>query len=351
MTFENCLKKSLQGLQEGATFEVYDIRSNLYQCPKPLIKQHEGETFCRHCLILVSTEKKGFLCGLESYEYVLKKDGEKDQHIVYISKVDTTSPFRGLTGRIVQSYISSLPAGSSIYVFARAQPQYLFAESADNQAKAVLSDRDLVSWWLHVLNKVPEKSSGWWSVPGLDDESSALIEIGARKRSWKASDHINWKYGTSYDPHSKADLVIPRFEDDAKSRLLKSSVTEENLSVKDFWNLLAFGEECGSGKIAGFFQLEKEDDGTTSRDNTPDLKNKDFTLFWNKFMSLDFSNDEAITKSTNIAKSDINEIFPNLKPIQITVNTKTKDDTNIINAEKRPAINMLSGSFIKRKKI
>lgn len=350
MTFETCLKKSLQELHQGAIFNIYDIRSNLFKCSKPLIKQHQGETLCRHCLILVSSEKTGFLCGLETYEYVLSKEGEKDQHIVYISKVDTTSSFSGLTGRVVQSYISSLPSGSSIFVFARAQPQYLFAESADNKFKAVLSDRDLVSWWLYVLNKVPEKCSGWWSVPGLDDESSALIEIGARKRGWKNSDHINWKYGTSYEPDSEADLVIPRFDDDAKSRLLKSDMAKEKLSVKDFWNLLAFGEECGSGKIAGFFQLKKEDDDIIQTTKTSDLKNKDFTLFWNKFMSLDFSSKESIRKSTNIAKNDINEIFPTLNPIQIIVDTKT-NDTNITNTEKRPTINMLSGSFIKRKKI
>lgn len=350
MTFETCLKKSLQELQQGAIFNVYVIQTILVKCSKPLIRQHGGETLGRHCLILVSTEKTGFLCGLESYEYVLRKEGDKDRHIVYISKVDTTSPFHGLTGRVVQSYISSLPTGSSIFIFARAQPQYLFAKSADNKSKAVLSDRDLVSWWLHVLNKVPEKCSGWWSIPGLDDASSALIEIGARKREWKPSDHIKWKYGTSYDPDSEADLVIPKFDDDAKSRLLRS-MAEDKLTVQDFWNLLAYGEECGSGKIAGFLQLDKEgkDDDTRPAD-VSDLKSKDFTLFWNKFMSLDFSNDESIKKSTDIAKNDIKEIFPTLEPIQIMVNTKM-NDTNITNAEKRPAINMLPGSFIKRKKI
>jgi hypothetical protein len=360
MSLETQLKASLQQLGQGSTFIVHDIVSNLFQCSASLIKEHNGETYCRHRLILISTEIDGFLCGLESYEYVLsnKESETKDRHIVYISKVDTTSTmkqYQGLTARVVQSYITSLPTYSSVFVFARAQPQYLFARSAENKSKSILNDRDLVSWWLSVLNKVPIKCKGWWSVPGIDDTVSALIEVGARKRGWKASEKIQWSYGTSYSPDADASLVIPRFDDDAKSRLLKTVGSEETTTVADFWNLLAFGEECGSGKVTGFFELRLEE--PVASDDIPverfDIKNSEFTVFWNRFMSLDFHNEESIKRSTVKAMKDMEEILT-LKPFKVETNATpiTKStEKECSNADKRPAVNMLNSGFIKRKKV
>lgn len=345
MTLESCLKKSFENIANGATFTIYDIKTKPFRSSKPLIEQHEGETTCHHRLILLSTEKEGFLCGLESYEHVLVKEGEKKQHIVYISKIDTTTTkMKGLTGRLVQGYITSLPPSTAVYVFARAQPQYLFAKSAENKSKAVLDDRSLVSWWLFTLNKVPLQCTGWWSVPGIDDEPSALIEIGARKRGWKSTG--NWKYGHSYPPEAEARLVIPQFDDDAKSRFLKN-MTEDCTKVSEFWELLAFGEECGSGKVTGFFEFRLPD-GVDPEETTL-VKNSDFTLFWNKFMALDFSSQENTTRSTETAKKDLKDLFPALKPIEFTI--LASETTNKPDADKRPAINMLSSGFIKRKKV
>jgi hypothetical protein len=201
-------------------------------------------------------------------------------------------------------------------------------------------------------------------VPGIDDSSSALIEIGSRKRGWQASNLIKWNYGTSFPDSANASEVIPRFDDDAKSRLLKSlrgSEQSEDLTVDDFWNILSIGEECGSGKVTGFFELKILDDKKTdSIKEKSDLKKSEFTIFWNKFMSLDFHDKESRLKSTHQALLDIKNIFPNTKPIvveKIIETAKTDDVTTTPPppaepvVEKRPAVNMLSGGFIKRKKI
>lgn len=376
MTLESCLKKSFEKLASDATFNVYDIKTKAFRCSKPLIQQHEGETTCHHRLILLSTEKEGFLCGLESYEYVLttEKEGEKEeeekQHIVYISKIDTTTTkIKGLTGRLVQGYIASLPPSTAVFVFARAQPQYLFAKSAENKEKAVLDDRSLVSWWLFALNKLPMTTfsggsgSGWWSVPGIDDAPSALIEIGARKRGWQSADTITWKYGHSFPPQAEARLVIPQFEDDAKSRFLKN-MAEESTKVAEFWELLAFGEECGSGKVTGFFEFRLPKDSHSENqvgdqekiESDHYVKNSDFTLLWNKLMALDFSSQENTVRSSAAAKKDIKDLFPDLKPIELTTTTHAAVETTTTNkensnADKRPAIHMLSSGLIKRKKV
>ncbi|KAL9541802.1 hypothetical protein MBANPS3_008926 [Mucor bainieri] len=352
MLLESSLQKNLENIGRGATFHIHDIKSSPFKWASPLIKAHKGDTHCQHRLILVSTANEGFLTGLETYEYVLSSPESSDKRVIYISKVDTTSSwkkYRGLTARVVQSYISSLPRHSSVFVFARAQPQYLFAKSAENKAKSVLDDRQLVSWWLSVFNKLSVQCEGWWSVPGIDDSNSALIEIGAKKRGWTPSDNVKWIYGTSYASDAIAEQVIPRFDDDAKSRLLKST-KEKDMTVHDFWNILSFGEECGSGKITGFFEVRLVDESLSTDVDTTALtiKNNDFT-----FMSLDFNSDETNIESTKSAMQSIKDMFPDLQPI--TIESKAATGTNILanntSADKRPAINMLSGGFIKRKKV
>lgn len=362
MSLKTQLIKTLQPLSKDSEFEIQDVQSNLFKSSEILIKQHEGETFCRHRLLLVSTKTEGFLSGLESYEYVLSQEKSQDKYIVYISKVDTTmNKYKGLTARLVQAYIASLPSSTSVFVFARAQPEYLFAESAKNTSKSVLNDRQLVSWWLSTLNKVSVPCEGWWSVPGIDDQNSALIEIGARKREWQASHLIKWNYGTSYSKDAKACQVIPRFDDDAKARLLKSlhsSGNNDDMTVEDFWNILSIGEECGSGKVTGFFELKLLDDREKDVISEKQvLKRDEFTLFWNKFMSLDFHDSESNLKSTQQALADMKRLFPDAKPIIVEKSTEIAAKTDDVNSstagssEKRSAVNLLTGGFIKRKKI
>ncbi|KAI8987253.1 H3 K56 histone acetylation protein RTT109 [Mycotypha africana] len=364
MSFATTLKNCLECIVPLTTFQVYDIKSKFTECSTPLYKQHKGSTSSRHRLILVSTAASGFVCGLETYEYKLTDVDSVIKNIVYVSKVDTNSmhrKYKGLTARLIQAYITSLPCNTSVFVFARAQPQYLFAKSADNEDKKILSDRELVSWWLHVLNKVKRKCEGVWFIPGIEDSSSALIEIGARKRGWAPSTSIKWQYSVPFDSEADAASSIPQFEDDAKSRLLKNIEGEqEKMSVKDFFNILSIGEECGSGKLTGFFKLKlnvQENETSDFEDNENDTDSDSFTVFWNRFMSLNFENENATKVSSKTAKRDINEILPKLKPI--VVNTKAPVEstsasiakkTTDENTNKRPAVNVLSTGLIKRKK-
>lgn len=346
-TFESSLRTSLEDLPKGHKLNVYNIKTNLIKGSTPLFKNETSDTPYRHRLILIESETVGFVCGLESYEYQVQ-----DSLVVYISKVDTSGGLpNGLTSRLVRSYVSNLTQPCTVHVFARAQPQYLFAESSKNTEKKALDDRGLVSWWLHTLNKVPAKDiKAWWYIPGIDDEQSALIEVGARKREWKSADHIEWKYGSSYTDDALASQVIPRFDDDAKTRLLKDH-PDAALKVSEFWGLLSISEECGSGKLAGFFEL-KLNQATQQQEEQEEksIKNSNFTLFWNDFMSLDFSNRSSILKSSEKALKDIKSIFPEMKPLQIE--TK-KEQTNVVtnnDDNKRQAVNTLSASFIKRRK-
>jgi len=70
-------------------------------------------------------------------------------------------------------------------------------------------------------------------------------------------------------------------------------------------------------------------------------------------MSLDFHSDEANVESAKSTVQSIKDMFPDLQPIEIQ--SKAATGTNILanntSADKRPAVNMLSAGFIKRKKV
>ena len=93
-------------------------------------------------LVLVS-QKDVYCLGLLSTHYTLQ-----GRTVVYIDKLDTsgyyqkTSCARSLPHCLVQSYLQTLGT-CRLHVFARAQPQFLFHESAKNPLKHVLSVRSL----------------------------------------------------------------------------------------------------------------------------------------------------------------------------------------------------------------
>jgi regulator of Ty1 transposition protein 109 len=87
--------------------------------------------------------------------------------ILYIGKIDTTgfstsvpSPARTLARATIDFYArpDTRPAecGQRVWVhlFARAQSQYLFPDSAEWKAKRVLGDAGLVRWWWSLLGDV-----------------------------------------------------------------------------------------------------------------------------------------------------------------------------------------------------
>ncbi|RKP07562.1 histone acetylation protein-domain-containing protein [Thamnocephalis sphaerospora] len=210
-----------------------------------------------------------------------------EETTLYVEKVDTTGYMAhaaGATSRLsaavalVLGYLDYMRttrtpvAPLNIHVFARAQPQYLFANSAENSCKRALDDRALVRWWLRTLealqnpSRVPvavdsvdaakadtanEVSSDgiehqYWLVPGY-----AVSELGEWARA--AAGH-GWCYGVPYAPNAQARRVLPRFPDDPIARMLDGAASA-GMSVCDFLALLALGEECGSGRVTGVYTL------------------------------------------------------------------------------------------------
>ena len=195
-----------------------------------------------------------------------------------------------------------------VSLFARAQDQYLFPGSVDNGTKHALDDRSLVKWWCKVLDPVIRNSDkageddtaitdnskpvenqsadgtsilgpamGYLIVPGFDKyEITAFFPP-----SWKADPPSRRRWRSGHPLFELADssdvpprCLIPHFPDDPKARFLDEldqelptlsgkgshgSSTEKKPdrwksvnSLDQFWEMMAFRQECSSGRLVGF---------------------------------------------------------------------------------------------------
>ncbi|KAF9978616.1 hypothetical protein BGZ73_001532 [Actinomortierella ambigua] len=203
-------------------------------------------------------------------------------------------------------------ARTSLYVFARAQPQYLFAKSANNPLKRPLSDRGLVRWWKKMIEMAyshhgcsDREDSGTsafitptsseqqgasrstivanWHIPGIEDERLALRSIqhsgdaaivlpqsSLSNTTANAATTFSWQYGPPDcvrsghgQPPATSRLAkdwIPSFPDDPKSRLMQSSPSCRGgqVDLRLFWEIAAISEESGAGKTTGFFRAVED---------------------------------------------------------------------------------------------
>lgn len=197
--------------------------------------------------------------------------------ILYIGKIDTTgfskiapSPARTLARATIDYFVrpDTRPAecGQRVWVhlFARAQSQYLFPDSALWKEKRVLGDAGLVRWWWSlfgdVARDVAEARKGqpetrfegtklWYILPGFTDlEAYHTLASGSSFKMSQAGE-LPWTYGHPYDDtlatfplsgkqmdftaakdssshsedHTKTKSIaylIPTFPDDPKARFL-----------------------------------------------------------------------------------------------------------------------------------
>ncbi|KAF9320448.1 hypothetical protein BG003_006045 [Podila horticola] len=407
-------------------------------------------------LILLSTETKDhknvLVAGLEVLEYTLVPYPSSEspssqepvpERFVYIAKVDTSgnwpipgselqmknerNPVRSLVHGYLKAMrshkISISPAPStteqptlsticspttSLYIFARAQPQYLFARSTKNPGKHVLDDRGLIRWWKNMVgsayfkegddNSGPERSiMASWHIPGCESERHALAITQAGSSSAAREDTIDvWTYGHPYKGVTgKSRDVIPQFPDDPKSRMIQSDSTAKGaVDASTFWEMVAISEECGAGRMTGFFRVVEE--GTPMEPVTEFVKKEvsevgevagstevlirsevledgkatvapDYTDMVNILLGLDFATLESSIESTQKWQSQVNrwmkmaktrhslwiqELHVNVQlPIKSTKAEVASSPvaTTLATATATAPINILGAGMIKRK--
>lgn len=207
--------------------------------------------------------------------------------ILYISKVDGTG--QGIspspTATLVKAFVSwyadpeTRPVAAKhlwVHLFARAQNQYLFPNSADYDGKKPLNDVRLCAWWRRVLGSVAaevqgrmraresatdskgedskEKEEGkglvrlYYVLPGYNELEAyqSLAAVSSSFPTPSSPPPVPWIYGHHYGQHEiplpcppppegKVNLghFIPSFEDDPKNRFMDElAVINEGDTVK-----------------------------------------------------------------------------------------------------------------------
>ncbi|OAQ65353.1 histone acetylation protein [Pochonia chlamydosporia 170] len=173
-----------------------------------------------------------------------------------------------------------------VSLFARSQGQYLFPGSVDHGAKHVLDDRGLIKWWCRVLDPLItsppsgrdswKNAKGYLVIPGLDAyETRAFIpRTAAAASSWSLTHPLERisHYTREFD-WVPPRCLIPRFPDDPKSRFrdeldeeagrsgpMKTSGSWKTVKTLDmFWEMMAYRQECSSGRMTGFIWVVFDD--------------------------------------------------------------------------------------------
>ena len=213
--------------------------------------------------------------------FVSKADSTGYLHLLGLPK-GTPSPIKTISSTFLQHLLETHQRPGTrnvVSLFARAQDQYLFPGSVEYSKKHVLDDRGLIRWWCRVLdpltdNSISPSSESWDSVkgylivPGLDkyETTSYPPRKGDGTRSWIIGHPLRQisRHGADIPPR----CLIPHYPDDPKSRFLdeldeeiiKGNATSSGhwksvRSIDQFWDMMAFRQECSAGRLVGFIWI------------------------------------------------------------------------------------------------
>ncbi|KAI0471791.1 histone acetylation protein-domain-containing protein [Xylariaceae sp. FL0804] len=264
------------------------------------------KTYCEKQFLAISvkseqeeagSDKDVLVLGLEVYIFTTAFST-----IIFVSKADSTgylhllkapegiSPIRETTTAFLGFLIATRKRHSKqlvVNLFARSQSQYLFPGSVKNSGKHVLDDRGLIKWWCRVLNPLLEgecgssearerwaRIHGYLVIPGLDKyETRAFVpRTSAASRNWTLDHPLERISPYTKDPSAfGSDIpprcLIPTYPDDPKARYveeLEESTSEKiklsrgwksPTTLEQFWEMMAFRQECSSGRMTGFIWI------------------------------------------------------------------------------------------------
>ncbi|EGR49578.1 uncharacterized protein TRIREDRAFT_60283, partial [Trichoderma reesei QM6a] len=242
--------------------------------------------------------KPVLVLGIEIFIYTTARSTT-----LFVSKADSTgfldrlrlpkgapSPIRQVCATFIRYLVDKRRRKDVQFIvslFARAQDQYLFPGSIEYPGKHVLDDRGLVKWWCRVLDPIVESppsgslppwrnAKGYLLVPGLDAyETRAFVPRRAGAAScWSLSHPLERisHYCREFD-WVPPRCLIPRFPDDPKSRFrdeldeeitktkaMKTTGSWKTVKTLDmFWEMMAFRQECSSGRLTGFIWVVFDD--------------------------------------------------------------------------------------------
>lgn len=262
MNLRDALLQGLANLPGTREFHIHVLvsaprkHSNLYPFAAPRPK-----TFLQDILILLSEQPtpdspRVFVSAIEASLYHVPSASSA---VLYVSKVDSTgqatspSPTQALVRAFLTYYVDPttrpLPAAHLwVHLFARAQNQYLFPNSAEYSGKRPLTDLGLCAWWKRQFSLVAQDVRTrhddatthvrlFHLLAGFGEleASQALERVYASSSTPASATSVPWSYG---HPYCQSDVplpcfpigrgekpahighVIPWFDDDPKARFL-----------------------------------------------------------------------------------------------------------------------------------
>ncbi|KAK0383808.1 hypothetical protein NLU13_9719 [Sarocladium strictum] len=359
-TADHLLPQRLAGvLPDSYTFTVHHISqppskcNALYSAPP---NQRPDRTYCEGHFLTVSIDvpstitsasdpnppppDKVIILGLEVIVYttafsttifISKADSTGYLNLLNLPK-GTSSPIREVCTTFIDYLIESRKRKDVqlvVSLFARAQSQYLFPGSVDNPGKHVLDDRGLIKWWCRVLNPLVEATpsstnpvgvKAYLVVPGLDaHETKAFVPRTAPSSGWSMTHPLREisHYTKEFD-WVPARCLIPKFPDDPKSRF-RDELDDESArsgemkntgnwksvkSLETFWEMMAFRQECSSGRMTGFMWLVS--------DVAPQRSDGDSTSV--PCTSLNESSRPAIPETPKKQRIQVTQVTPSTTP-------------------------------------
>ena len=309
-------------LPEGCDFTIHHLSTPPTACAAiyaALPNKEPEKTYCESHFLSISinlnqSQLQVFAIEVLIYTteylttlFVSKADSTGYLYLLKLSQ-GTPSPLKIVSTSFLQYLIENRERADRrlvLSLFARAQNQYLFPGSIENEHKHVLDDRGLIKWWCKVLDpmlgnyenddnaledkpkgvmrgEVDSKSHGFLKVPGCDTyETQSFLprdEWGsvAEQHRWFTKDPLH-ELGRS--PGLPERCLIPRFPDDPKARFVETldyEIPDEDsqpslshtpatpskkqnngrwrsvTSLEQFWEMMQFRQECSSGRLVGF---------------------------------------------------------------------------------------------------
>ncbi|RBR25118.1 uncharacterized protein FIESC28_02026 [Fusarium coffeatum] len=292
-------------LPKGHDFTTFHIstpptKTDTLYSPPP--NERPERTYCENHFLAVSINapdepgKQVLVLGIEVFIYTTARSTT-----LFVSKADSTgyltllnlpkgtpSPIREICATFVGFLVEKRRRKDIQFVvnlFARAQDQYLFPGSIDNKGKHVLDDRGLIKWWCRVLDpllgpapkttEAPWKSAkGYIVVPGLETNETRALTPRKADSAWEFTHPLERisHYYREFD-WVPPRCLIPHFPDDPKSRfrdeldeeaggsqaMKKQASWKSVKTLSMFWEMMAYRQECSSGRMTGFIWLVFDD--------------------------------------------------------------------------------------------
>ncbi|KAJ2310190.1 hypothetical protein H4S02_003559 [Coemansia sp. RSA 2611] len=367
---------------------------------------HAENTFARRILILVSQDDC-LVAGLEAREFTslaLEVDGARvpQQTIAVnacIEKVDTSGALRmrgPLVRMLVAGYACSLQryskaldiASVGLHLFARAQPEYLFARSKENTGKHVLGDSALIKWWQHTLQSallyamanrsrghssaddsvgtdavISDTAIAYCVIPGADVKDAPVtlgIQHDSTNGCHSALPAVDWKWGLPHPSEARAHNCVLQFPDDPITRLL-AETHAQNWTVALLLEMLAVSEECGSGHRAAYFSAAlpiataspQDSPGTEETADQGTLSYEDYDQVLVKLFDrqMDFSTSDAALASSKLFVDFVDSEFDIAPLVVSTSGPAVAPNTPATTPAVAAPVNDLSSMIRKKRRV